>query len=98
MDTSDTPPNQTVQRLTFTVRRNRARTHDYEGPDDADVGWRASFAEAWAELQSQDEAELPYVCISRFIGHLRELHQAGDVSAFSKVAGVIERFHMEGAK
>lgn len=55
-----------------------------------------SFGEAWAELQSQDEAELTYVCISRFIRHLRELHQAGDVSGFSGVADVIERFHVEG--
>ena len=55
-----------------------------------------SFARAWAELQSEDEAELTYVCISRFIRHLRELHRAGDPSAFAAVAEVIERFHVEG--
>ncbi len=55
-----------------------------------------SFAEAWAELQSEKSTELTYVCISRFVRHLRELQERGDVSAFPNVARVVERFHVEG--
>ncbi|MFZ5829110.1 MAG: DUF7674 family protein [Planctomycetota bacterium] len=55
-----------------------------------------SFARAWADLELRGEADRAYVCLSRFVEYLRELQRAGDVSAFPKVAQVVERFHLEG--
>jgi hypothetical protein len=55
-----------------------------------------SFRTAWDEHRTEYGDDLLYVALGDFARHLLHLHQHDQTESFTAVAGVVERFHIEG--